>query len=191
MNGFREAGWRWPLWSWRNLAITAFVVALLLAALGRLTAEGAPRPDASQATAATSVARPAVPGSTPAPSASLGSATPEVVPVAGEAPEDVAVAFVKAWARPDAEVEEWRAACQALSTGTFASALEAVPSASVPASRVLGASEILERSSRRAVVRVPTDGGAVHVELERAAEGWLVAGIEPEGLSPSASGPVG
>lgn len=191
MKGLREAGWRWPLWSWRNLTITAAAAALLMAALGHLSAEGAPKSDVGKATAATSVARAGVPDGTPAPLSSLRSETREVAPVAGEGPEDIAVAFVQAWARPDAEVEEWRAACQALSTNAFASALQSMPSASMPASRVLGASEILERDSASAMVRVPTDGGAVHVDLQHVAKEWRVAGIQPEGLSTSASGPVG
>ena len=41
MNAIREVGWwRWPLWSWRNLAVTVIGAALLVAGVGRLSEGG-------------------------------------------------------------------------------------------------------------------------------------------------------
>ena len=123
--------------------------------------------------------------SSPSPrqSAASASPTPSTTPVTPESPEEVAVAFVRVWARPDAADEEWQASCQALSTTRFASALDAATSAAVPASRVDGETEVLRRSDGAASVRVPTDGGAVHVALQQTPAGWRVDGIEPEELS--------
>jgi hypothetical protein len=182
MSGIREVGWwRWPLWSWRNLAVTVMAAAMLVVGLGRVSGGSehvAPGGRALEVGGTVSGA------STPSPPASAAPASPapSVSPAALESPEDVAVAFVGMWARPDAEVEEWRANCKALSTPRFATILDAASSAAVPASRVVGKTEVLERSAVSARVRVPTDGGAVHVALERIAGGWQVDGIEPEEL---------
>jgi len=70
-----------------------------------------------------------------------------------------------------------------MSTLRFASILDAASSAAVPASRVVGDTEVLERSEASAQVRVPTDGGAVLVALKRTPAGWRVDGIEPEELN--------
>ena len=182
MSGIREVGWwRWPVWSWRNLAVTVLGVAVLVAGLGRVSGgaevmapEARTLPVAGTASVASSP--------TPRPSATSASPTPSAG-MPSESPDDVAAAFVRLWARPDAEVEEWRATCKAVSTPRFAAILEAATSAAVPASRVVGDTEILERSDASARVRVPTDGGAVHVALERTPAGWRVDGIEPEELN--------
>ena len=183
MSGIHEVGWwRWPLWSWRNLAVTVLGAAVLVAGLGRVSggSEGvAPAAGALEVAGTASGA----PSPSPPPSARSGSPTPSVTQLPSESPEDVAVAFVGVWARPDAEVGEWRASCQAISTPRFAATLDAASSAAVPASRVVGDTEILERSDASARVRVPTDGGAVHVALERTPAGWRVDGIEPEELN--------
>ena len=120
---------------------------------------------------------PSVPPSSPTPS----------IPATPESPEEVAVAFVRTWARPDAAIEGWQARCQALSTQRFASELDLASSAAVPASRVVGDTEVLRRSEGAALVRIPTDGGAVHVALELTAAGWRVDGIDPEALGGPAS----
>jgi hypothetical protein len=75
-----------------------------------------------------------------------------------------------------------------MSTPRFASILDAAISAAVPASRVVGETEVLERSEASARVRVPTDGGAVLVALEQTPAGWRVDGIEPEEVN-AAMGP--
>ncbi len=185
MNAIREVGWwRWPLWSWRNLAVTVIGAALLVAGVGRLS-EGGGSESVAAEPAAIETADTASIASSPSPRQSTASAlpTPSTTPVTPESPEEVAVAFVRVWARPDAADEEWQASCQALSTTRFASALDAATSAAVPASRVDGDTEVLRRSDGAASVRVPTDGGAVHVALQQTPAGWRVDGIEPEELS--------
>ncbi len=181
MSGIREVGWwRWPLWSWRNLAVTVLGAAVLVAGLGRVSGgsgETAPETRSLElAETASGASSSSSPLATSAPS-------PSATGIHSESPEDVAVTFVRAWARPDAEVGGWRASCQAISTPRFAATLDAASSAAVPASRVVGDTEILERRDASARVRVPTDGGAVHVALERTSAGWRVDGIEPEELN--------
>src|SRR5438132_1157137 len=113
MNGIREVGWwRWPLWSWRNLGVTAIAAVLLVGGVGRISdgvgSEAAtPGPGAVRTTdtpshAPAQSAQPSVPPSSDTPSA----------PVPLDLPEEVAVAFVRAWARPNAANEEWRMRCQ-------------------------------------------------------------------------------
>jgi len=183
MSGFHEVGWwRWPLWSWRNLAVTVLGAVVLVAGLGRVSGgsgEMAPEPGSIEATATASDA----PSSSSSPLGTSPALSPSATGIPPESPEDVAVVFVRAWARPDAEVEGWRASCQAISTPRFAATLDAASTAAVPASRVVGDTEILERSDTSARVRVPTDGGAVHVALEWTSAGWRVDGIEPEQLN--------
>ena len=183
MSGIREVGWwRWPLWSWRNLAVTVLGAAVLVAGLGRVSGgaggggtRGESAPGGGHGIRC-SLTFPSAIGR-------VRITNAERHPGDSESPEDVAVAFVGMWARPDAEVEEWRASCKAVSTPRFAAILDAASSAAVPASRVVGDTEILERSDASARVRVPTDGGAVHVALERTPAGWRVDGIEPEELN--------
>ena len=180
MSDLREVGWwRWPLWSWRNLVVTVVGAAVLVAGLGRVSGESevvAPEARALEVAGTAS----GTPSPSPPPSATSVPRAPSATRLPSESPEDVAVTFVGVWARPDAELEEWRASCQAISTPRFAATLDAASSATVPASRVVGDTEILERSDASARVRVPTDGGAVHVGLERTSAGWRVDGIEPE-----------
>ena len=79
MNGIREVGWwRWPLWSWRNLAVTVIGAALLVAGVGRLsdgvgseaaTAEpSAVRTVGTASDAPAQSSRPSAPPSSPTPS---------------------------------------------------------------------------------------------------------------------------
>lgn len=183
MSGIREVGWwRWPLWSWRNLAVTVLGAAVLVAGLGRVSGGSEVVKSEAGALEAAGTAS-GTPSLSPPPPAASATPKPSPTGVPSESPEDVAVAFVGVWARPDAEIGEWRASCQTISTPRFAATLDAVSSAAVPASRVVGDTEILERSDASARVRVPTDGGAVHVALERTSAGWRVDGIEPEELN--------
>ena len=191
MNGNRWGGWwRFPLWSWRHLASTVLAVVVLMAALGRLTADDGAQASPSVPLPATSVA--SEPGPTPAASSMPGSA-PSTVPTPSGAmpPEDVATQFVRAWARPGMDDVQWRTDCSAFATSQFVKTLEASSSSTVSASRVVAESEILERSQTAARVRVLTDGGAVMVDLQFLHGRWLVAGLHPEAFATSADAAEG
>lgn len=182
MTAGRIEWWRWPLWSWRNLAVTLLVAATLLGALGRVSALGDPAPKGAPAPLMSTASPEAQPASSSAPSApSASTASAET------GPDDVALAFVGAWARPDADIATWRSECASFATSRLAKVLESSSSASVPSSRALGSTEILERSEAAARVRVPTDGGAVLVSLERVRTEWRVDEIRPE-ASPALTG---
>lgn len=182
MTGSREAGWwRWPLWSWRNLTATLLGAAMLVTGLGRISG-GSEVVDSQAGLHEVTVTVSGAPSPSRSPMATSTSSTSSGTPGVRESPEAVATDFVRMWARPDADVEAWRASCQAMSTARFASVLDAASSAAVPASRVVGDTEVLERSEASSLVRVPTDGGAVLVRLERTSAGWRVDGIEPEEL---------
>ncbi|QIM22015.1 hypothetical protein G7075_14170 [Phycicoccus sp. HDW14] len=175
MTGGRIEWWRWPLWSWRHLAVTLLVAATLLAALGRVSTLGDPAPKGAPDPVMSTASPEAQPGSSSAPYAPTASTA------AGETgPDDVALAFVRTWARPNADITTWRSECASFATGRLAKVLESSSSASVPSSRALGSADIVERSEAAARVRVPTDGGAVLVSLERVRTEWRVDDIGPE-----------
>lgn len=187
MAGNPSGLWRWPLWSWRHLTITLAAAALILLGVGRVTATG--HDDVPRSTAA-SHPEPALALSTPTgrdmPSATAPS--PDA-PVLAE-PEGVALAFVRVWAQPDAPDAEWRAACGSFATEAFARSLNTSSSTAVPASRVAGSVATQARSDGRALVRVPTDGGAVLVGLVQADGRWRVDSLAPE-QGPVAAPPAG
>ena len=95
-------------------------------------------------------------------------------------PDDVSLAFVQAWARPDADDAAWRTQCSAYATDRFAQVLSTATSRAVSASRAIGGGEIIERNEAEATVRVVTDGGAVLVRLLHEGKEWRVDGIELE-----------
>lgn len=185
MTAGRIEWWRWPLWSWRNLAVTLLVAATLLGALGRVSAMGDPAPKGAPdpvMSTASPEGQPALSSAPYAPTASTASAE--------RGPDDVALAFVGAWARPDADIVIWRSECASLATSRLAMVLESSSSASVPSSRALGTTEIVERSEAAARVRVPTDGGAVLVSLERVGTEWQVDDIRPEASAAVTGSPL-
>ncbi|MBT9275961.1 hypothetical protein KMZ32_17945 [Phycicoccus sp. MAQZ13P-2] len=109
--------------------------------------------------------------------ASPAEAAEQAVPVR---PDEVGLAFVQAWARPDADDAAWRTQCTAYATDRFAKVLSTSTSGAVAASRAVGDGEIIERTESEAIVRVATDGGAVLVRLLPERGRWRVDGIEPE-----------
>ena len=186
----KSGWWRWPLWSWRNLAVTVMASVMLVACVGRLSGGSERVSPEGRAVEAAARASGAPAPSAPA-SAASSSQAQSVAPATLESPEEAAVAFVGMWARPDAEVEEWRASCKALSTPGLAAILDAASSAAVPASRVVGDTEILERSAlaveqRRntlpeRVLRDPLKAGASANSPERGSH-VVPAAVAAEGV---------
>lgn len=176
MTDGRPEWWRWPLWSWRNMAITAAAASLVFAGVGRVSAMG----HTSSTPASTPTAAAPATRSAPAPLPSSGSPAEAAEAAALVRPDEVGLAFVQAWARPDADDAAWRTQCSAYATGRFATVLSTATSGAVAASRAVGDGEILERTESEATVRVATDGGAVLVRLLPERGTWRVDGIEPE-----------
>ena len=176
--------WRWPLWSWRNLAATVLGVALLLAGLGRAQAWMGHSPDGAAPVTATSSAGVAISSpspmtpapTTPAPEPSAASSPPDTPPT----PAEVALAFTRAWARPYDDPHAWRHTLTAYTTSRFAAQLAETDPSRVPATQVATNVTVTSQTTTTAEVRVTTDAGSVLVELTTTDGRWEVDNILPE-----------
>jgi hypothetical protein len=192
---------RWPLWSWRNLSITAAAILLVLYGLGRVIEPakitlatnhaplaGAnpmpPSPSPSNSSAdPSSPAGAAVPGATPPTSADSG-------PRWSESVTRVATAFAQAWSSSSRSQQEWTLGIQPFVTPALAAGLAQTDPAQVPATKVTGEAVLIQASATSAQVRVPTDGGSVVVTVIRAGSGpWQVSDVAPAGQPPGAPTP--
>ncbi len=193
---------RWPLWSWRNLAVTVVAVLVVFTAVGRLTngqasasgrsSSGAePVVSTVQATAPTPSAAVPSPAMAPVPTTepSTVSGTSTGRPAATSTPTQVAVEFTRAWTRTTLDQATWRAGLKPLVTTGYLPALSTVDPARVPASRVVDAGLELSTSGQQALVQVGTDGGAMTVTLVLRDQIWLVSDIEPTNQPPGAPTP--
>ena len=185
---------RWPLWSWRNLAVSTLAVLILLALVGRLTSATAsssgaatdPAPGPTPLSTATSQASvEPVPGTssmtgpaTPSVGATTSASTAAGSVVDKDGAQTAAVRFVTAWASPDASAQAWLTSLRPLCTAAFQLTLETSDPGRVPASRVTGTARV-GASSDGALVTVPTDAGAVVVSVVREGKVWKVADIAP------------
>ncbi len=194
---------RWPLWSWRNLAVTVVAVLVVFTAVGRLT-----NGQASASGRSRSGAEPVVPtvqATAPTPSAAVpspatthvqtterptGTGTSTGKPPAISTPTQVAVEFTRAWTRTTLDPATWRAGLKPLVTTEYLLALSTVDPARVPASRVVDAGRELSTSGQQALVQIGTDGGAMTVTLILRDQIWLVSDIEPTNQPPGAPTPT-
>ncbi len=193
---------RWPLWSWRNLAVTTLAVLVLFAAIGRLTSAtaGPPRAADTAASASTSgTENVSVPTGTqtltaempvtPSGAAASSRTDQDAEAGSGGTTEEVATKFVSVWARPDQPAMSWLAALTPLTTASFRESLSGSDPARVPASKVTGAARG-QQSGSRALVTVPTDAGALEVSVVREGGQWKVADIAPADAPPGAPTPT-
>jgi hypothetical protein len=190
---------RWPLWSWRNLAVTAAALLLLLYGIGRVIEPAKITLSATHLPGVT--AGPTI--STPAPTAALAgsSPTPATVPgtsststglsaTGGESVTRVTTAFAQAWSSSGRSQQEWTRGIQPFVTPALAAGLAQTDPARVPATKVTGEAALVTASATNASVRVPTDGGSIVVTLTRAASGgWQVSDVAPAGQPPGAPTP--
>jgi hypothetical protein len=77
----------------------------------------------------------------------------------------VAVKFVRAWARPDADPEVWWRGVAAYADASYAELLRFTDPGRVPASRVTGGGRVVSVEPGVAVVDVPTDRGSCRVTV--------------------------
>lgn len=186
---------RWPLWSWRNLTVTAVLALVLLAALGRLTngvgASAAPAPRTSLTASVPTV--PAAPATSSAPTtagsvaASPSSTTP--AKVSAESPVAVATAFVTAWSTTTHGEASWLAAMKPWGTPSLLSSLTGTDPAQVPATRVTGDAALKSIKGATATVSVPTDGGRIAVDLVNQSGTWKANTLAPDDAPPGAPTP--
>jgi hypothetical protein len=190
---------RWPLWSWRNLTITAIAVLLVLAALGRITGSQDPSATPTEAAAAP------VTASAPAPSVSetfapttTATATATSVPTetAAPAPADssgspvtAASAFVTAWTHTTSGDAAWLAGMKPWATQSLLASLDGTDPSQVPASRVTGDAALVKTTGSTATVSVPTDGGRVAITMVSQSSSWKANGLAPDGAPPAAPTP--
>jgi hypothetical protein len=201
MRGQASTILRWPLWSWRNLSITAAAILLVLYGMGRVIepakitlatnqsklARASPMPSPPSPSISfadpSSPAGAAVPGTTPSTSADSGTRASESV-------TRVATAFAQAWSSSSRSQQEWTRGIQPFVTPALGAGLAQTDPARVPATKVTGEAVLLTASAASAQVRVPTDGGSIVVTLKRAASGsWQVSDVAPAGQPPGAPKP--
>ncbi|TPG14038.1 hypothetical protein [Pedococcus bigeumensis] len=186
---------RWPLWSWRNLTVTAVLALVLLASLGRLTNEvGASAAPAPRPPLTASV--PTVPAATTTPSAPTtagsvierpSSTTPTKVTTGS--PVAVATAFVTAWSTTTHGETPWLTGMKPWGTPSLISSLTGTDPAQVPATRVTGDAALKSIKSATATVSVPTDGGRIAVDLVNQSGTWKANTLAPDDAPPGAPTP--
>lgn len=192
---------RWPLWSWRNLCVTAAAILLVLYGVGRviepakitLTTSHAPLAVASPMPSPSSPSISSADPSSPAGAAVPGTTAPTSVDSGARASESVtrvATAFAQAWSSSGGSQQEWTRGIQPFVTPALAAGLAQTDPARVPATKVTGEAVLLTASATSAQVRVPTDGGSIVVTLKRAGSGhWQVSDVAPTGQPPGAPTP--
>ena len=192
---------QWPLWSWRNLSITATAFLLVLYGLGLVIGPAKITLTASHMPLAAAGPTPSEPSpsvSSSAPSLSAGATVPSTTPStsgtlspsASESVTRVATAFAKAWSSSGRSQQEWTRGIQPFITPALAAGLAQTDPARVPATKVTGEAVLLTASATSAQVRVPTDGGSIVVTLKRAGSGpWQVSDVAPAGQPPGAPTP--
>ena len=201
MRGQASSVLQWPLWSWRNLSITAAALLLVLYGLGRvigpakitLTANHMPLvtagPTPSEPSPSVSSSAPSSPGAATASGTTLPTSAVSG-PGGSESVTRVATAFAKAWSSSGRSQQEWTRGIQPFVTPALAAGLAQTDPARVPATKVTGEAVLLTASATSAQVRVPTDGGSIVVTLKRAGSGpWQVCDVAPAGQPPGAPTP--
>ena len=187
---------RWPLWSWRNLTVTAVLALVLLAALGRLTnGVGASAAPASRPPLTASV--PTVPAATttlsdptaPVESATASQSSTTPTKATTGSPVAVATAFVTAWSTTTHGEASWRAAMKPWGTPSLLSSLTGTDPAQVPATRVTGDAALRSIKGATATVSVPTDGGRIAVDLVNQIGTWKANTLAPDDAPPGAPTP--
>jgi hypothetical protein len=185
---------RWPLWSWRNLTITAVALLALLAFVGRATdgrASSLPAaaPATSTGTETAAAPQPATQTPTTTPQSPSAPTPPPAKPVAKQSATAVATVFVRAWATDGATRDAWYSAMQPWASTELLRALASTDPAQVPADRVVADARLVSSSKTAAAVVVPTDGGDVQVTLAAEGGGWKVTDIAPADAPPAAETP--
>ena len=195
---------RWPLWCWRNLAVTLVVLLVLLGAAGRVSASRTPA-GASAGGADQQPLRPAAardvpewttPGTDGVPTTPLRPAPVRRTPAGPTAPAGpgqsvtrVAEAFARAWSRSSLSPSPWLRGVRPWVTPTLAKGLSETDPSRIPATRVIGEAQLVRASRDTAADLVPTDGGPITTTLTRVRSRWLVARVAPAGQPPAAPTP--
>ena len=179
-------GLRWPLWSWRNLAVTCVAALGLLFAVGQAMATtpssgpAHPRRDASSNTA--------VPAARPPSTEQVQGGDPEL-PAALPSPtgSSAVAGFLTAWIRPAgaATISELSPHVTPRMLGLLGSG----GVAQLPITRVYGTPVLRAHTPSSQVFTVTTDAGRLAVTVARVDGGWLVDQVAVEDTVPTAPTP--
>ncbi len=191
---------RWPLWSWRNLSVTAAAVLLVLYGMGRVvepanvTGSAAHAPLVTVSPASSQPSDPETAWSSTVPTPVPGKPTLPTSAASGghgsESVTRVATDFARAWSSSGRSQQEWTRGIQPFVTSTLATGLAQTDPARVPATKVMGEAVLLTASATSARVKVPTDGGNIVVTMSRASSNsWKVSDVAPADPPPGAPTP--
>ncbi|GAA6525678.1 hypothetical protein [Intrasporangium sp. DVR] len=186
---------RWPLWSWRNLAITVVSLFVVIALIGRVSsAVGSEGEEPAQVT------------STVAPESTESAPTvmPSTEPIATTTQTSAAVVaarpgtdclssaarFLHEWMQSDRPQKVWLAAMAPYATPAFLEELRSVDPANVPATKVEGEPRLVGQNGDLPIARITTDGGHLDVVLAPTGSACLVGDIRPTDDVPGAPTPV-
>jgi hypothetical protein len=190
---------RWPLWSWRNLAVTTAVVLVVLYGIGRVVEPIKGTSPKARVTAATAKTPPA---SSPAESSAAvpspvrtripGKTSTSSTVAAADAAYSftrLATAFATAWSSSGRSQAEWTHGIRPYVTPALETGLAQTDPAHVPATKVTGEAVLVKATAISAKVRVPTDGGSIVVTLHESSGSWLVSDVAPADQPPSGPTP--
>lgn len=189
---------RWPLWSWRNLAITAVALLLVLFTMGRVIGPTKSTPPVAHGPAATATSTPSTTQDPKSPFSGAPTATDTTAPTAPSTPvlhlsvTRLATEFTQAWSASTRSQREWTHGIQAFVTPALAAGLAQTDPARVPATKVTGEARLITASATLASVTVPTDGGPIVVTMTRGdleTSPWQVSDVAPGGQPPAAPTP--
>lgn len=194
MSGELGRALRWPLWSWRNLSITAVLMLALLAVVGRATdGQASTRPAAAPAAPPTSASTQQTTSASPSPRPTTKTASTSAPstfgPVTKQSATAAASAFVRAWSSDGASRDAWYAAMERWASPELLRSLASTDPAQVPADRVTGDARLVSSAKTSATVLVPTDGGDVLVTLSASGGVWKARDIAPADAPPAAETP--
>lgn len=184
---------RWPLWSWRNLAITVVSVFVVIALIGRVSSAVGSEGEEPARVTSTVAPESKEPAPTVIPSTEpITTQTPATVVAAGPGTDCLSSAalFLNEWMQSDRPQKVWLAAMAPYATPAFLEELRSVDPANVPATRVEGEPRLVGQDGDLPIARITTDGGRLDVVLAPTGSACLVGDIRPTDDVPGAPTPV-
>jgi len=188
--------WGWPMRSPRHLTIVAFVVAVLVLAIGilvpQLTGGNKPGGGAAAESSNNTSPPPSWPGgattNTPGVTGST-SALPTRITEPPSAPStappdpaalEVADSWGKAWVTHPVGVtaEEWLAELRPFTTEEQLTEMASVEPGNITATKLTGDAEVVESFTSSVKVELPTDDGNLLITVIDTPDGWRVAFYE-------------
>ena len=203
---------RWPLYSPRRLfgVVAALVLAIVLwqalseASTGTessSTSTGVPAAAPGGSSTTPSATDPAVsPSAVTSPAGALAtrpvSPAPEptgpatgtpgpAVPAVPSGAQEAASGFVTAWARPSVPAQQWLAGVQGYLAPELERSMSYTDPTRIPASKVIGAARMVHLlpDATGASFEVPTDAGAMRVEVVLVEGRWLASDVAPAAVT--------